>query len=158
MRNSIDVLWDIQKSFMRNPIEVRGRLGVGWAESPLWWLASWNIEWKFNLLLTFCNLLGDTSLGEGRGILRGRKVYRHTARNAHRTHRTHRTHWTHRKVYRHTAHKNTQNKPICPYMGNFLKVQIQNKQCSNAGENRENSSPHQTMITPQKTDFIKVLY
>ena len=33
--------------------------------------------------MTFCNLLGDTSLGEGRGILRGRKVYRHTARNAH---------------------------------------------------------------------------
>ena len=63
---------------MRNPIEVRGRLGVGWAESPLWWLASWNIEWKFNLLLTFCNLLGDTSLGEGRGILRGRKVYTHS--------------------------------------------------------------------------------
>ena len=71
--------------FMRNPIEVRRRLGVGWAESPLWWLASWNIEWKFNLLLTFCNLLGDTSLGEGRGILRGRKVYTHSTQCSHRT-------------------------------------------------------------------------
>ena len=81
--------------FMRNPIEVRRRLGVGWAESPLWWLASWNIEWKFNLLLTFCNLLGDTSLGEGRGILRGRKVYRHTTRNAHTQELTEQTNFFH---------------------------------------------------------------
>ena len=86
----------IYSVFMRNPIEVRRRLGVGWAESPLWWLASWNIEWKFNLLLTFCNLLGDTSLGEGRGILRGRKVYTHSTQCSHRR--------THRK-----------NKPILPY-------------------------------------------
>ena len=77
--SNIQLVWEIQCSAcMRNPIEVQRRLGEGWAESPLWWLASWNIEWKFNLLLTFCNLLGDTSLGERRGILRGRKVYTHS--------------------------------------------------------------------------------